>query len=499
VAAGCGGDDGESASSEPNGEATGGTDGGGEITITIPTEPSTLDPQAVNDRASRVVTVNVFDSLLFRNAEGEVVPSLATSVEQVDDSTWEVKLRDDVTFHNGDTFDAEDAAASINRIIDPDYETQRGSYTELITGAEVVDPTTIHITTDGIDAVLPTQLVNIPMVPANADEIDIGQKPVGTGPYEFVSWNKGRDIVLTRSDDYWGEAPSISDVVVRIIPDAQTAVAALQAGEVDVVLDLLPEQAELVPKFESFPGVEFSYVAFNAKRPELSDPRVRIAMNHAIDKQTLAETIYLGHAVPNDAQHLTPAMLGYNPDVDTYEYDPDKARQLLAEAGYPDGFEVTINVPIGRYLKGEESADYIAAQLEEIGLDVEVRKWEWNEYRDAGRIPGDEPGAFDLKYGWNDNAWFDASRIVNHITCDGSSSKLCDPEIDRIWTDALATTDQEERDRLYQEGWARLHENPHAIYLLQQNLIYGMSERVVWEPMRQDDEVIVANMRLVES
>jgi peptide/nickel transport system substrate-binding protein len=245
------------------------------------------------------------------------------------------------------------------------------------------------------------------------------------------------------------------------------------------------------------PATEFSYIQFNAHKKEMADPRVRIALNLAVDKETLAKTIYQSHARPMDAQHLAKGMLGYNPNLKPFPFDPKRARQLLTEAGFPDGFELVLHAPIGRYLKGEETSEVVAAQLKEIGVRVKLQLHEWNAYRKLGRIAGKEANAFDLKYGWNSNEWFDASRIVSHITCDGTSSKLCNKKVDELMDKAVQTLDQKARDKLYQEVWAILNKDPHAIYLLQQNLIYGLAKRLEWQP-RLDDEVRVAAMRAAE-
>ncbi|OLT09619.1 hypothetical protein BJF78_30320 [Pseudonocardia sp. CNS-139] len=460
------------------------------------TEPSTLDPQAVNDRASRVVTDNVFETLLVRDANAAITPHLATGYERVDDTTWTFDLRAGVTFSDGTPFDAEAAAASINRIVDPDYTTQRTSYTEGIEAASVVDADTISISTDGPDPVLPAQLTSIPMVPLAASSPDFGQAlVVGTGPYVVSAWNRGRSIQLARNDAYWGPAPELAGFEVRVVPDSQTALSALQTGEVDLVFDLLPEQAALAPKVSIVEAADFSYIAFNTYAPELADPRVRVAMNLAVDKETLAETVYDGHAVPNAAQHLTPQMLGYNPAVQAFPYDPDRARTLLAEAGFANGFDIELHVPIGRYSKGEETADYVAGQLQAVGIRATVVKHDWNEYRDLGRVKGTEPDAFDLKYGWNSNEWFDAGRIASHITCGGSSSKICDPVVDEAVDEASQTFDEAARVAAYQRMWAELHANPYSIYLLQQQYIYGTSARLDWQP-RPDDTFFVATMSL---
>jgi peptide/nickel transport system substrate-binding protein len=466
------------------------------LVMSVATEPSTLDVQAVIDRNSRVFTDNIFESLLARDENAELVPLLATEYESVDDTTWRFTLREGVTFHNGEPFDAEAAAASINRVLAEDYETQRTSYIQDIVEAKVVDAMTIDVVTDGVNAVLPIQMTQLGMVPPVASaEPDFGENPVGTGPYQFVEWNRGQEIVAEANPDYWGGPPQIPGFSVRIIPDAQTALAALQTGEVDIVLDLLPEQKDLVPNYLSVPATEFSYIGFNTYKPELEKPEVRVAMNMAIDKELIAETIYSGEARPSRAQMLSPESLGFNDSLQDFPYDPEAAQEMLAQAGYPDGFELELFVPIGRYLKLEEAALVVADQLADIGITANINQVEFNTFREDGRIPGTEPGAYDLKMAWNSNEWFDASRIVSHITCEGTSSKYCDPEVDELMDEGVSTLDQDARQRAYEQVWAKLHESPHAIYLLQQNLIYGTSDRVVWEP-RLDDTYYVSQMEL---
>jgi len=466
------------------------------IIIALATEPSTLDGQLVNDRSSRVVTNNIVEGLLFRDQSGEIVPYLAETYEAIADDRWQFTLRQDVTFHNGEAFNADAVVFSIMRIIADDYETQKTSYIEGLVGAEAVDEYTVDIITDGISPVVPAQMTSIPIVPPEAGaDAGYGDNPVGTGPYQFVSWDRGQQITLEAYDGYWGEAPAIQSFSIRFIPDAQTSLAALQAGEIDMVLDLLPEQADLVPVFVSTPGPEFSYIQLNTYKEFLADPLVRQALNYAVDKETLAATIYEGHARPNDAQHLSASMLGYNESVDAFPYDPELAMQMLTDAGYPEGFTMELHVPIGRFLKGNETAEFVAAQLGEVGVIVEIVLTEFSVHREVTRIPGPDPASVDSRYGWNSNEWFDAARYSGFFSCEGGSSKICIDEIDALHEEASSTNDAETRDQLYQQIWAILHENPLSIYLLQQNLLYGLSDRLQWEP-RVDDEVLVASMSL---
>lgn len=481
-----------------SGSSGGGGGGAGDTLVAaVSTEPSTLDPQLVNDRSSRLVTDNVFETLLVHDDAAQIKPWLATSYKAINDTTWEFKLRNDVTFQDGTPFNADAVVYSINRIIDPDYETQRTSYTEGLTGAKKVDDYTVDITSESVNPVVPSEVTSIPMVSEKtAAGKDFGQSVVvGTGPYKFVSWKHGQEIDLTRNDSYWGTAPSIKNFTVRVIPDSQTQLSALQTGEIGLMLDLSPEQAKLAPAVKEIKASDFSYVAFNTYKKELSSPLVRQALNYAVDKDLIAKSLYEGHAQPDAAQNLTPGSLGYNKSLTAFPYDPDKAKQLLAQAGYPNGFSLELHVPIGRYSKGEETAELVGQELDAIGVKTKVVKSEWNDYRDQGRIPGTKSGAFDLKYGWNSNEWFDAARITAHITCGGTSSKICDKKVDQLMDKGMSTLDPATRQSAYEQVWAELHENPYAIYLLQQNYIYGTSKNLTWTP-RPDDVYLVSTMSL---
>ena len=484
----------EAATAEPEPAAP--TGDPGRVVIAVTTEPSTLDPQAVNDRSSRVVTANLFESLLGRDASTALVPVLATGYEAFDDDTWRFTVREGVTFHDGQALDAQAVADALNRMLDPDYSTQRDSYIRGMTSVEAVDAYTVDIHTDGVNATLPLQIAQLPIfAPGTADTV--GENPVGTGPYMFEAWDRGQQITAVRNANYWGDAPSIDAFTVRFIPDKQTSLAALTAGEVDLVLDILPEQVPLVPQALSVPATEYSYIALNALRPDLAPPEIRVAMNLAVDKELIAETLYEGYAEPNHAQHLSPGMLGYNPDVGPFPYDPDQAREIMESHGWNDDNPLFLEIyaPIGRYLRGVETTQAVATMLNDVGFNTEVRLAEWTRFRAGSRIRGEEPGAYDARYGWNSNEWFDGARTRNFLVCGGSSSKLCDEYVTEQFEMAGSTTDQELRNVLYQRAWARLHENPHAIYLLQQDLIYGATERLDWQP-RLDDEYLVSEMSL---
>ena len=463
------------------------------LILAVNTEPSTLDAQLVNDRSSRVVGDSIFETLLGRDRNNKPSPLLADTWEANSSTSWRFSLHKGISFTDGEPMNADAVVFSINRILDPKFGTQRTSYLEAMVRAVKVDDMTVDIITSVPSATLPIQITSIPIVPPNA-AAKIGTNPIGTGPYVFVKWDRGREIVAKRNETYWGPVkPKIAEFHLKFIADAQTALAALQTGEVDLVVDLLAEQKKLAPKVSSTPSSEFSYIAFNTYKKELNDPRVRLALNYAVDKELLASTIYGGDARPDDAQHLTKDMLGYNPDLHPYPYDVEKAKSLMKAAGYENGFTLDLNVPIGRYSKGEESSDFIAAQLAKINIKVNVVRIDFNTFRVQSRIKGTATGAMDLKYSWNSNEFFDGSRIIAHITCDGTSSKYCNPQVDKLMDEATKTQNQFDRGLKYRLVWKLLNDDPYSIMLLQQNLIYGMTKRLQWQPGVNDD-IDISNM-----
>ena len=334
------------------------------IGIAIGSEPTTLDPQLRDDGGERQVTDNIFETLMTRDAAGTLGLGLAASEPVlVDPTTWEVKLREGVTFQNGEPFDAAAAAFSVNRVIDPAFNSEQSSYFNTITGAEAVDATTLRITTSGPDPILPTRLYWLKMVPpVAAAEPGFAEAPVGTGPYKFESWSRGSSITLVANETYWDGAPAVPEVEFRFIPEFGTRLSSLLSGEVDLITNLLPEFVEQVPQSFAVTGVELPIILLSDENEPVGDVRVRQALNYAVDKEALAEALYGGYADVMQGQLLAPSYFGFNPDVQGYPYDPEKAKALLAEAG-AEGAEVTLYGTAGRWLKDRELVEAVAAVL----------------------------------------------------------------------------------------------------------------------------------------
>ncbi len=471
------------------------------VVAAIGSDPSTLDPQFPDDGNMRAVDDNIYEVLLGRDPKTEaLVPVLAESYSQKDATTWEIKIRQGVKFQNGEEFNADAAVFSIKRIIDPNYKSELLSFVSTIKDAKAADAATVQIITNGPDPILPARLTWLAMVPPKySAEKDFGNKPVGTGPYKFVEWVKGDHVTLQANPDYWGAKPQVQNVVIRTIPEAATRVAALRAGEVDLIRDLPPESASQAPQVASAPGLEFPWVRINTKKGKLQDVRVRQALNYAVDKQALAKSLYGGYAVIAEAQLLTPGHFGYNKDVKAYPFDPAKAKQLLNDAG-ANGLELQFVGESGRWLKDKELVEAVAGYLQAVGLKPKVQIAEWSAWLDLLFAGPDK--APDLLYSSNDNSLLDADRTLTalfHTKTDtaGGQSAYSNPTLDKLIDDARSETDVAKRAAMYNQAGQIVHDDAPTIFLLNLQNIYGLSKRLNWTP-RLDGRIFFKEMTLAQ-
>lgn len=467
------------------------------VVIVIGNDPSTLDPQFADDGNERAVNDNIYETLLARDAKtAAIVPSLAESYQQVNPTTWRFKLRQGVKFHNGEDFNAEAVAFSVKRIIDPNFKSEQLSFVGTMVDAKVVDASTVDIITNGPDPILPARVTWMKIVPPKyAGEKDFVNKPVGTGPYKFVEWQKGRQVVLTRNDAYWGGAPPIKDVVIRPIEEEGTRLAALQAGEADLVRGLIPEYVGKVPKSAHIPGLEFPWIRINTNKGKLADVRVRQALNYAIDKEALAKSLYSGYAVVADGQLLTKGHFGYNPEVKAYPFDQAKAKALLKEAS-AEKLTLELIGESGRWLKDRELVEAIAGQLSAVGVEVKPKIVEWKAWLDLLFAGADK--APDLQYSSHDNVLLDADRTLSALfQTKGSQSAWSNAEFDKLVEDARTETDVKKREGMYHKAVQIAHDQAAAIFLLNLEDIYGLSKRLEWTP-RLDGRILVKEMKVTQ-
>jgi peptide/nickel transport system substrate-binding protein len=486
------------AACDTGGGTAGGGGGGGptEITIAIGSEPTTLDPQLRDDGGERAVNDNIYETLLVRTPDGELQPGLAADFpEQVDETTWRFTLREGVTFHDGEPFNADAVVHSVERIIDPAFESeQAGSFFGTITGAEAVDELTVDITTSGPDPVLPSRMYWMKMVPPEASqEADFAENPVGTGPYRFVEWVRGDHVTLEANPDYWDGPPAIDRVTFRFVAEPGTRLAGLLSGELDLITNLLPEDVETVEgagkQAVAVQGLEHPVIILNTEEGVTADPRVREALNLAVDKEALANDLYGGNATVDPCQILSPSWTGFNEDLQPYPYDPDRARALLQEAN-AEGATVELIGTRGRWLKDGELLEAVAGYWNEVGIDAKLRIFEFDEY--LNRLFGEVRP--DAVFVVSSNELLDASRNLGaYYHMDGIGASNEDRELAGILDRALTETDPEQREALYAEATQIACDGAYFVFLLNINDTYGMSERLSWQP-RVDAKLLVKEM-----
>lgn len=385
---------------------------GGTLVYALSTPLSTLDPGITTGTQGQTVRKAIWDTLVDRDIDGKIIPCLAASWGvSADDLTWIFYLRRDVRFHDGSGLTAEDVKASLGRIINPDYALPRKSTLAAIESVEVVDKYTVTVTTSFPFAPLLSHLamdVGSIMSKQALDTYgytteDIGWQPVGTGPYMYESHIPEESITLVRFDDHWAGKPYLDKIVFQTVREDATRVAMLEAGDADIIVNVPSHE---VARLDADPslhvmilaGNRVAHLGLNCQKPPFDDARVRQAMNYAVDREGLIVGILRGLGTPADSI-VAPGVWGYS-GVDRYSYDPDKARELLAEAGYPNGLDIALWTPQGRYFMDKEAVVAIQAQLKDVGINATVRVIDWTTYLSLIREPLDKTEIQAYFLGW---------------------------------------------------------------------------------------------------
>jgi peptide/nickel transport system substrate-binding protein len=501
VAGACGNDD--DATGPDDGDGTTATEQpgepaatGAEITIALGSEPTSLDPHLVDDGGERAVNDNIYETLLSRDADGELEPGLATDLpEQIDDTTWQFTLREGVTFHNGEPFDAEAVVSSVERmmrLVDADQTDQSGFF-GTFAGAEAVDELTVNISTTAPDGVLPSRMYWLKIIPASAvDSDDLTDDPVGTGPYRFVEFARGSHVRVEANTDHWDGAPDVGAVGYQFVEESGARLAGLLAGEYDVITNLQPENVDQAPQSATQRGQEHPIIILDATDGITADARVREALNLAVDVEAIVDNLFGGFASIDDCQVLSPAILGFNDDLEAHGHDMDRARELLEEAGVV-GQDITLVGTSGRWLKDRELVEAVGGYWTEAGLNVTTQILEFGAYLD---VLFDRQNRADAIYVSSSNDLLDADRqLSTYYHREGVGSSNDDAELAGWIEDARTTVDQDERAELYNQAVERACDESYFVFMLNNDDIYGLSERVEWTP-RVDSKLLVKEMSL---
>jgi peptide/nickel transport system substrate-binding protein len=356
------------------------------LTVALTTDPVSLDPHAINDVVSAQAMRQIYDTLVVQTEALELVPGLAESWEQLDEVTWEFRLREGVTFHNGDPLTAGDVVFSFNRLRDPATGSPGAFVLGFVEAVEATDELTVRVTTQYPFAPIlahlslnPTSILSERAV-SEAGEAYGTEVAVGTGPFSLVRWEVAQQLELARNPDWWGGEVGAERLVFRPIVETSVRAIELELGAVDIAYGLGSEAARL----EENPAVTLlsgetlgtDYIGFNTQKEPFDDARVRQAVHHAVDIDAIIEAVYQGQAVRAQGP-ISPQVFGALA-LETYDYDPERARALLAEAGYPEGVSVTIwtnNTP-----RRIEIAEILQSYLAEVGIAAEVEVFEWGAY-----------------------------------------------------------------------------------------------------------------------
>ncbi len=357
-----------------------------DITIGQQLEPPHLDPtSAAAGAIDQVVYANIFEGLTRFSSDGSIVPGLAKSWEISEDGlTYTFTLQDGVKFHDGTTMDAEDVKFSLDRARGEESQNAQKALYEGIASVDVVDAGTVKLTLSAPNGSMLFNLAWGDAVIVAPESIEnIKTNPIGTGPFTFTNWVQGDKIEISKNPDYWGTPAKLDSATFKFISDPTAAFAAVMAEDVDAFPGF--PAPENLPQFDADPRFTVligstegeTILSTNNKMPPFDNVKVREALAHAIDRQAIIDGAMFGYGTPIGT-HFAPHNPAYVDLTGMSDYDPDKARALLAEAGFPDGFETTLKLPPPSYAR--RGGEIIAAQLADVGIRVEISNLEWAQW-----------------------------------------------------------------------------------------------------------------------
>ncbi|TDT14883.1 peptide/nickel transport system substrate-binding protein [Ilumatobacter fluminis] len=468
---------------------------GAAVVIALGSEPTSLDPHLVEDGSERAINDNVYESLLTRTPDGEIIPGLASALPtQVDETTWQFTLNEGVVFHNGEEFNADSVVASVERMLRliGDGVTDLDGYYSIITGAEAVDATTVNITTAEPDGVLPARMTWLKMIPpSSAESDDLSDTVVGTGPYEFVEWVRGERVDLVASGNYWGDTPSVAEAKYTFVSESGSRFAGLLSGDYDLITNLSPADVGQAPQVAAVQGQEHPIIILDADEGITADVNVRTALNLAVDKEAIAESLFGGFAAVDPGQLLSESILGFNPDLEAYPYDPDQAQQLIQDAGVAGETITLVGESSGRWLLDAELLQAVAGYWEDAGLTVDLQLPEFGEYLD---VLFDRDSRADAIFVSSSNDILDADRqLSTYYQAGGIGSSNSDADLAELIDQGRSTLDEAERESIYQQAVAVAYDQAYFVWLINNQDIYGLSERMEWTP-RVDSKILLKEM-----
>lgn len=432
-----------------------------ELVIALDQEIVSTDPADQAQRATSQFMIQMYETLLCFDKDGEIQPLLAETVTQIDDLTYEVKLREGVLFHNGEEMKSSDAVFSLARALEnPQTASNLGDFDP--NGFEVIDDYTFRFKTLDPVATVYTSLcatcsaiVSEKAVTELGEEFGTNAAGAGTGPYQFVSWEPGVQVTIERFDDYWGETAKIPTMRWVFVSDANTRNVMLETGEADVIyqvqtagIEVLLENEDII--VHSVPSTTIRFIYFNqSDGMPLESKELRQAISYSIDREALVENVFGEYAEPATS-FLAPQILGHTDDLETYDYNPEKARELLAEAGYEEG-ELTLTMSMHAQNVLVRMAEIIQAYLADVGINMEIESLETAAWTAALA-----EGTTQMGFNANSNTNCDPDSLFTpcHSSLIPAPNHGCinDPELDALLEEGARTFDNDEREAIYVEA-----------------------------------------------
>jgi len=483
----------------------------GKVVIAQGVDPSSLDMMNQQETPASNVGAQIFDTLVERDGNLKMVPGLATELPKlVSPTTWEIKLRKGVKFHNGEEFNAESVKFSLERVANPANKLRGSSSFAPIDKVDIVDPYTVRVHTKKpwpifINAMSFRQAAMYPPKEyAGKDTAAISKQPIGTGPYKFVKWAKDEEIVMEAFPGHWRGEAKIKTVVFKPIPDDAVRVAALQNGEIDVAVNIPPHLATIIEKHPKIflttaPSIRtiqlmiYTHQMGQDHKPTgayngpTADKRVRQALAYALDVDEIVKGVLDGKAV-RVATMLPSMHFGFDPSLKPIKQDLAKTKKLLAEAGFPNGVDITLNAPQGRYVRDKEVAEAAAGQLNKAGIKTTLRTHEWVNYLNT-MVYVHKAGPVWL-IGWG-TPTLDAETVYVPLFRSGNVFvNWHNDDFNGMVDEAQTIMDEKKRLAQYHRINKLWIEETPAIPLYQQIDLYGANKRVNWKA--RSDELIKA-------
>ncbi len=466
---------------------------GGTLVYAAGADPDSLDPANTDSNPGEAIGRMMNNFLVRFDARLHIQPDLATSwTTSKDGLTWTFKLRKGVKFHDDTPFNAEAVRYNFDRFLGPEKPLKASLHAAIIEAVEVVDDSTVRFRLKVPFAFFLNNLAHSAsaMVSPAAHKKwgkDLTLHPVGTGPFKFVEWVRGDHITLVRNDDYFDGKARLDKVIVKTVREDSARVLGLEAGDYDLIVRIPPEDVgrltrQKAIRIDAAQSNRALRIGINASKKPFDNVRVRQAVNYAVDKESIVKNIYQGFAMVIPTM-VGPLNTGYAP-VKGYPYDPAKAKRLLAEAGYPNGFKTTLWTPKGRYLKDFELAQAVQQQLRSVGVEAGLETFEWAAYLSLLKKPQDEAKQQLYVIGWSPSTgearWgiFPISACSQWRPKGSNDSFYCNKDVDGMIDRAVAATSLKERDEYLRQAQELLVKDPSSIYLLATKETVGISAKL---------------------